>query len=81
MPKHGDTRNERTVTEFGHRVELVVPDDGHAVAYAGPACAFAYTIADRYCAHCETWIETTGILGRLRFIAEHDSGDCAKACA
>ncbi len=80
MPLHGEIKNDHTVTDFGHSVTFETAD--HAVAYYGPASAFVYTVADRYCAHCEQWITTKGITGRLRFIAHHDSGDCtAKAPA
>ena len=55
-----------------------VTADG-SVAFYGPASAFVYTVADRYCEHCEQWITTKGITDRLRFIARHDSADCTAA--
>lgn len=40
--------------------------------------AYTETVEDRYCAHCQRWIEVRGVTGALRFMAQHDSADCKK---
>lgn len=39
---------------------------------------FEQTVADRWCEHCRQWICTRGVTGVLRWLAEHQDGDCSK---
>ncbi len=70
FPSHGETRNLRIITEHGDDVTYKLADG--STAYVGPASSFAYSVCERYCAHCEHWISVKGITGMLRFIANHD---------
>lgn len=69
FPSHGETRKLRVITERGG----VVFENGQTTAYVEPASSFAYSVCERYCAHCEQWIGVKGMTGMLRFIADHDS--------
>lgn len=40
---------------------------------------FMESVTETWCAHCGSWVQTNGVLGPLRFMAEHGDGDCASA--
>ena len=40
--------------------------------------AMSVSVTKTWCAHCLTWVETDGVIGALKFMANHRDGDCAK---
>jgi len=59
-----------------HRFEPDIIDDpllGRNIGTAGR------TVCERHCDKCNKWVECDGVIGGLKFIAEHDSGDCSSA--
>ena len=73
MIKHGEVRNHREETEYGKSAELVDGRTG-AIVYSGPMSSHTYTVQERYCAFCKSWIVIKGIMGILEFDFEHEHG-------
>lgn len=63
MPQHGDTRDHHYGNEKGERTHVFDP-------------ATVQSAQERYCAGCAKWIRTEGVVGELRFMADH--GDHAQ---
>lgn len=63
MPKHGESRDHHYEDDHGNRVHVL--------------CAFAcQSVQERYCVGCDKWVKAEGVVGELRFMAEHgDHGD------
>jgi hypothetical protein len=62
-PKHGE------FVHLGYKTQTDRDSDGHLLG------GKLETRGETWCNHCKKWIETNGVLGRLKFMAEHD-GDC-----
>jgi hypothetical protein len=70
-PKHGTERERRIEVEPSAEIALVDPMSGEPV-YVGPGSWVALSFSERWCESCDRWIEVLGVLGALRFMAEHD---------
>jgi len=85
-PTHGATRNYRLERELA-REDFELPDDVRllgtvsvggggqkavAVEYVGSECS----VQERYCSHCEEWVECRGVTGAIGWLARHRDGDC-----
>jgi hypothetical protein len=70
---HGDQRNWRRIVEEGEKVEYV--DASGETVYSGPGSWFETFTSERWCSTCRTWVVCAGILGELRFQADHPSED------
>jgi len=42
--------------------------------------AHTYSVTETYCGYCKQWIKTDGVFGPLKFMAEHQNGDCQNPC-
>jgi hypothetical protein len=38
-----------------------------------------YSVVERYCEHCEQWVEVRGVTGELVWLGTHEDGDCKGA--
>ena len=74
--RHGEIHNHGMQTRHGESVEFLGPD-GKTV-YQGPIASVTETVSETWCDHCKTWVKTNGVLGPIRFMAEHRDGDCLK---
>jgi hypothetical protein len=79
-PKHGATRHHGYKTIDGKPVEMLDARTGQVV-YSGPSSSTTVSVSETYCGHCKAWIQTNGVLGPLKFMAEHRDGDCQKVKA
>lgn len=67
----------------GYRLQTVVAPEVHykledgTTAYVGPGSSVTFSVFERWCENCSNWITVRGVIGSLRFMADHDSGDCA----
>jgi len=59
MPKHGEERNKKLVTQCGKSETLMV---GDRVVYEGPLHFYQYTQSEKYCKVCGEWVTIKGIL-------------------
>jgi hypothetical protein len=59
--KHGEIRDHHYEDESGQRA-----------AISGPVVAL-HSVCETYCAGCKQWIRTEGVMGALKFMAEHDA--------
>jgi hypothetical protein len=75
MPKHGDERNHHAEVKHGEPVTYRDARTGEVI-YQGPVSSSSCTVHERYCGHCETWVRVAGVLGFIKFCAEHDDGAC-----
>ena len=58
MPQHSEARNYRVVRAF----TPTGPFTGHGMDVS---------VVDRYCAGCDRWVEERGVIGWIRWQAEH----------
>lgn len=70
MPKHGEERNRRLETSPGKSFECQTADG--RVIDLGPLAMTTMTVVERWCEHCQVWVESHGVRGRLKFMAEHE---------
>ena len=40
------------------------------------ASALTQTVLERWCEHCQAWIECKGVTGGLEWVMRHRDGDC-----
>lgn len=59
MPKHGEERNRKRVTQYGKTETLMVGDE---VVYEGPLHFYQYTQSEKFCEKCGEWVTIKGIL-------------------
>lgn len=65
-PKHGEMRDHHYESADGDRVHVF-----------NPTCV--KSVSERWCASCHTWVRAEGVVGELKFMAEHgDHGQEAK---
>ncbi len=57
-PKHGETRDHHYEDDAGKRVHVF-------------GSAAVQSVCERYCAGCKKWVTAEGVVGNLRFMAEH----------
>lgn len=79
--RHGAERNRRTVTSSSAPVpvDFVGPDGQKyrelpavTIRAAIPGSSWTREVMERWCEHCEAWIECDGIMGTLAFTFEHE---------
>ena len=58
MPTHGEQRDHHYEDEVGQTAHI----------FSGSAIQ---SVCERYCAGCKMWIKSEGVVGNLRFMAEH----------
>jgi len=76
MPNHGDERNHHTQVRHSAEVELRDQRD-QSLLYRGPMSSSSFTVWEKFCEHCETWVELSGVMGVIKFRVEHDNARCA----
>lgn len=57
-PRHGEQRDHHYEDDAGNRVHVF-------------GAASVQSVSERYCAGCKTWVKAEGVVGELRFMAEH----------
>ena len=57
-PKHRDIRDHHYEDESGQRVHVF-------------GAGAVQTVCETYCAGCKTWVKTEGVVGALKFMADH----------
>jgi len=57
-PKHGSTRDHHYEDEKGQSVHVF-------------GAAAVQSVCETYCAGCQKWVRTPGVVGPLKFMAEH----------
>lgn len=63
-PQHGDERNRREESEW----TAPRPHTGHGLTVS---------VSERWCATCQRWVEIRGVMGGLRWMAEHEHAEVA----
>lgn len=58
QPRHGESREHHFEDERGNHVHVF-------------AVAAVQSVCETYCAGCNEWLKTEGVVGQLRFMAEH----------
>lgn len=76
MHKHGEKRGFGVERVVGKEVSFT--DVKGQEVYRGAGSSLFQTTSETYCEHCRRWIQTNGVMGPLKFMADHDSGDCGK---
>jgi hypothetical protein len=76
-PKHGEVRHHGLRRVDGK--ETTYEDKQGRLVYRGPTLPVVESVTETYCTHCKTWVQTNGIMGPLKYMAEHRDGDCVKA--
>jgi len=69
--RHGAIRNYRL--ERAAVRSSFVTDDGQELNAIGSEVR---TVEERYCAYCKTWERVEGVFGVLRWMAQHENGEC-----
>ncbi len=72
VPRHGAKRNWR-MERTPHTQEYEGPEGAEITVTTHDE----RSVVEEYCAHCQTWVRVEGVSGALRFMAHHDSGECA----
>ena len=66
--KHGEEKGHRQQTEsFAPKDWTTL--DGQPVQV--PGCTLTQSVCEKWCEHCQRWITIRGVMGEIRWMAEH----------